>query len=395
MAVDIRLLKQLNHSDPKLRRKAIVALADCRDVAGLKPLETTAESDPDPKLRELAVKAASHLKEQVEKALAYAASPEAQPIRVSEKQMARSREYMNEAMSMMVAKDNAKAIKALAKALQIDPSLKEDNYFQSLAGNLFNTNPDEAIKKLTSGEARGEHIKAQEQGKIKKRKDDHTAKAREIGWASVAFDLAIYAVVAAVIAFFAPLVYSQLISRTVAYQEALTPAKYAEETVKISPELGQSMAKVQAGGIGPFILPALLNGLASGAFMLALGWLIHQLATRVFKGHGTMPYMMSQLVPFYSLMMPVFFIWSCIVMGMISIGAGLIGLLCLPLMALASIVVFFKSAGRIGDSYDFGAAKGCLSLVIGSVALSLVGGILSAALFGAAINSAMLSLGLS
>ncbi len=141
------------------------------------------------------------------------------------------------------------------------------------------------------------------------------------------------------------------------------------------------------------IIPAVVDGLVSAVFMLVLAFLIHQLAVRVFKGHGTMPYMMSQLVPFYSLMMPVFFIWSCIVMGMISVGAGLIGLLCVPLMALASIVVFFKSAGRIGAAYDFGAAKGCLSLVIGSLALSLVGGLLSALLFGAAISSAMSTLG--
>jgi hypothetical protein len=396
MAVDARLLKQISHNDPKQRRKAIVALADSRDLDGLNSLEKVAQNDPDPKLRDLATRAAKHLKAQVEKAVALAANPTAEaPIRVSEKQMARGRAYLDEAMSLVVAKDNGKATKALAKALEADPSLKEDSYFQSLASNLFNASVEESIRRLTSSEARTDHIKREEAGKVQKRKDTHSAKAREIGWASVAFDVIIYAVVAAAIAFFAPLVYSQLISRAAIYQAELSPEKYESETVKISRQMERAMLEFQEGGVGQLVVPALLNGVVSGGFMLVLGGLIHLLATRIFKGNGTMPFMMSQLVPFYSLMMPVFFIWSCIVMGMISIGAGLIGLLCVPLMALASIVVFFKSAGRIGEAYDFGAAKGCLSLVIGGFALTLVGGILSSVLLGTAISSALSSMGLS
>ena len=157
MAVDSKLLKQLKHKDPKERRRAIVALADCRDLAGVKPLEEAAKSDDEPKLREIAARAAKHLKEQMDKpVMPVEKSDEAykgeQVVQVSEKQKARAREYLDEAMSMVVAKDNAKATKALAKALQADPAIKDDQYFLSMASSIFNTSNEEAVRKLISGD---------------------------------------------------------------------------------------------------------------------------------------------------------------------------------------------------------------------------------------------------
>ena len=238
-------------------------------------------------------------------------------------------------MSMVVAKDNAKATKALAKALQTDPGMREDQYFLSLVSSLFNTSNEEAIKKLMSGDERGQFIKAQQQGKVQKRKDDHATKAREIGWSSAIFDLTIYAVVVGIITLLAPIVVTQLVVRTNEYQLSLPAVKYQEETVKYSRDVVRAAEDIQEQGIGPLIIPAVFNGLGSVVSMVVLCFLIHLFASKILGGNGTMPFMMSQLVPFYSLMTPVFFIWSCIVLGMISIGAGLIGLLCVPLMTLA------------------------------------------------------------
>jgi hypothetical protein len=402
MAVDSRLLKQIQHQDPQQRRKAIVALADCRDLAGLKPLEKAAESDPEPKLRALAARAAKHLQEHLEQSAARASKPteetayKGEPeIRVSEKQMARGRGFMDEAMSMVVAKDNGKAAKALAKALKADPSLKSDTYFLSLAGNVFNTSGEEAIQKITSGQERGEFIKAQQQGKIQKRKDEHVAKTREIGWSSVAFDLIIYAAVIGIITFFAPMVYMQLVSRTAEYQAGLPIEKFEQEPVKISREFERAAIDFQEVEATALLIPAVINGVVSAGGMLVLGFVIHLLATKVMRGKGTLPFMLCQLVPFYSMMSPVFFIWSCIIMGMISIGAGLFGLMCVPIMSLAGLVVFFKAAGKIGTAYDFGAAKGCMSLVIASILLGVVSSLASMLLFNTAINSTLATLGMS
>jgi hypothetical protein len=400
MAVDAKLLKQIKNKDAKERRKAIVALADCRDAVGVTALEDAAQNDSEPKLRELAARAAQHLQEQVSKAAARAASPESiydgqTEIHVPEKQMARGREYVDQAMSMMVAKDNAKAIKALAKALQTDPNLKTDQYFLSLASGLFNSSNEEAIRRLVSGEERGNFIKAQEQGKVQKRKTDHKSKAQEIGWSSVIFDLTIYAVVVGIITFLAPIVFAQLMGRAIDYQKALTPEKYQEETVKISSrQLEKALKDFQTQSVAPLVIGGVANGAVSALSMVGLCFLIHLFASKLLRGNGTMPFMMSQIVPFYSLMTPVFFIWSCLLIGMISIGAGMFGVLCAPIMVLAGLVVLFKSAGRIGSAYDFGSAKGCMSLAVGIVALAVVSSVVSSLIFGAALNNAMTSFGL-
>jgi hypothetical protein len=401
MAVDAKLLKQIKHKDATERRKAILALADCRDAGGVKVLEDAAQNDPEPKLREKAARAAQHLQEQVAKAAAHAANPEPvyqgrkeKEIRVSEKQMKRGREYVDEAMSMVVAKDNAKAIKALAKALQTDPSLKNDQYFLSLASNMFDTSNEEAVRRLVSGDERGTYIKAQEQGKVLKRKTEHKSKAQEIGWASAVFDLTIYAVVVGIITFLAPIVFAQLMGRAIDYQNALTPEKYQEETIKLSRQFENVVEDFENQSTLPLVIGGVANGVGSAVSMVVLCFLIHLFASKILGGNGTMPFMMSQLVPFYSLMTPVFFIWSCLLMGMVSIGAGLFGVLCAPIMALASFVVLFKSAGRIGSAYDFGAAKGCMSLAVGILAVALVSGIVSSLIFGTALNNAMVSFGL-
>ena len=400
MAVDTKLLKQLKNKDAKERRKAIVALADCRDSVGVTALEDVAQNDSEPKLRELAARAAQHLQEQVSKASDRAANPESvyegqREIRVPEKQMARGREYVDQAMSMMVAKDNAKAIKALAKALQTDPSLKNDQYFLSLASGLFNSSNEEAIRRLVSGEERGNFIKAQEQGKVLKRQTDHKSKAQEIGWSSAIFDLTIYAVVVGIITFVAPIVFAQLMGRAIDYQKALTPDKYQAETIKISSQqLEKALKDFQTQSVAPLVIGGVANGVVSALSMVGLCFLIHLFASKLLRGNGTMPFMMSQLVPFYSLMTPVFFIWSCLLVGLISIGAGMFGVLCAPIMVLAGLVVLFKSAGRIGSAYDFGSAKGCMSLTVGIVALAVVSSVVSSLIFGTALNNAMATFGL-
>jgi hypothetical protein len=246
-----------------------------------------------------------------------------------------------------------------------------------------------------SGSERGQYIKTQKQNKVQKRKDDHKSKAREIGWASGVFDLTIYAVVIGVITFLAPIVVAQLIERTVTYQQSLSPEKYAEETIKLSDEFEDMAAALQSQSPGTLVIIAIINGVGSAVSILVLCFLIHLLATKLMGGNGTLPFMMSQLVPYYSMLAPVFFVWWCILMGMVSIGAGLFAVLCSPFLGLGSFTILFKSAGRIGKAYDFGLVKGCLSLLAASFALSILGAVISTVILGTAINNVMTTMGLA
>lgn len=397
MAVDTKVIRLLDHKDPQQRRKAIITLADSRDLTALAPLENVARKDPDPKLRDLAGRAAAHLKNQAEKAAALAAQKEeaaAPVVQVSEKQMARGRSFVDEAMSLVINKDLGKASKSLAKALQIDPSLKNDQYFLSLVGQVFDTTPEEGLQRLRDGATRGEFIKDQKNQKIKTRKDNHRAQTVDYGWTSTIFDLAVYAVVIGIITFLSPLVMTRIIAQTVTYQESLEREKLEQEVIVVSDEMTDMVASVDSAGMSSFLVVGLIVGVGSAISMLILGFITHMIATKLFGGVGTMHFMMSQLVPFYSMTMPIFFIWFIIVMLMVSVGAGMFGMLCMPIMGLANMVVFFKATDRVGKAYDFGSLKGCLSMTLASTLLYAVGTLITYLFFNAALSSALNSMGM-
>lgn len=378
MALDKRLLKQLKDKDPKVRRKAIVALADSRDLAALEPLEQAARDDPEQKLRDLAVRAQNHLKEQMARKQQAADAPEASADgyapapKISEREVARARSYMDEALSYYIAKDLSKATASLSKALRANPGLKNESYFLSLAGDVLNADPDEAIKILLDSSRRGEFVNISRKSQKQKKKDEHYGKTDELSWAAVFFDLGIFAVVTAVITFLTPLVFVQMINQTVAYEMGLSPEQMEQASLLLPPEIVSFNQAVSTFGVPIFLIVALVSAVATAISMLIQGGAIHLVATKLLGGVGTMRFMMCQILPFYSMTSLVLFVWWCIAMGMLAIGAGIIGALCMAPMSLAGLYILFKVAGKIGAAYDFGSAKGCLSLVLASLLLSLI-----------------------
>jgi hypothetical protein len=370
MAVDTKLIKQLKHNDPQQRRKAIIALADSRDLAALKPLSDIAQNDPDEKLRALAERAQNHLQEQASRAESRATNPP--PAQASERDTKRAKGYMDEAMSHYINKDNAKATKALTKALQVNPTLKTDSYFQSLVGNITGKHGEEGISLLVNAQSRVEFIQTSERGKAQKRKDDHRAKAVEIGWASAIFDLGVYGMVMLVMSFLTPFVVIQLLTSALAYQTGLSVEDLQAETIQFSPEFNELIGSAQGIGIVTFLILALITAAASVFTIIVLCGVIHLVARYLLRGNGTLPFMISKLVPWYSFTTPIFFIWGFIALGMLSIGAGIFGVICSAFIPLASLFVMFKGAARIGEAYDFGAAKGCLSQGIALVLLGVL-----------------------
>ena len=377
MPVDARTLRLLKSNDPKQRRQAIVALAESRDPNALEHLAAVARADADPKLRDLAVRAQKHLNESLERAaLASAGGGNSAPqaaSKVSDKDAARARSFVDEAMSMFIANQPAKAAASMLKALRANPNLKHDSYFRSMVGTIFDTTPDEGLAMLMDQERRGQFISTQKQEQAQRKKSEHLSQSRVIGWSAAWFDLAIYGVVAAVITFLTPLVFRQIISQTIAYQTGLTLEQLQQETFAISPDMAQLNLALDNLAIGLFLIAALLNGVFSVVGMLIQGGVIHLAATRLLRGAGTLPFLLTQIVPFYSMMTGAIFVLWCIFMASIAAGAGTIGGICIgPIMILLSLFILFKTAGKIGAAYDFGAAKGCLSLLAAAFLLTVI-----------------------
>ncbi|MBI5670977.1 MAG: HEAT repeat domain-containing protein [Chloroflexi bacterium] len=375
MAVDKKLLNQLKDKDPKIRRKAIIALADCRDAAALKPLADIARSDPDARLRTLADRAQQHLNSQLNPDDTDNQTPRAAPpprLNVSDRDIARGKAAMEEALSYNIAGDTAKATKSLIKAVSANPRLKEDSYFLSLAGNILSVPQDEALHVLYDSGKVSDYISSSNKARVQKKRDDHYSKTDELPWSAVWFDLGIFTAVTAVITFLLPLVFVQMIGRTIEYQLSLTSEELTQESLVISEELAEFYDAMNTVGLPIFLVVALATAASTAVSMLLQGGAIHLIATKLLHGTGTMRYMLCQILPYYSMTSLVLFVWLCIAMGLIALGAGIIGLLCMAPMALASLVIVFKVAGKIGAAYDFGAGKGCLAFVGSALLLGLI-----------------------
>lgn len=387
MPIDKALLKQLKHPDARERQKAIAALANTRDADAIPPLEEISRMDDDAKVRQLAIKALDYLSQRVEK------KGKDAPVVVSERDVERARGYVDTAMSLVVNNENAKAAKELAKALQANPNLKSDPYFLSLASSVMGGSSEEVVEMLRSGEKRGEFIKKSEKVKTEKRKSEHLSKAREITTPALAFDLTIYGVVLAVLTFLSPLIISQLMGRLVA--NAATMEDMDTATQAALAQLGDPTLSFQQLGIGVILVTSIVGAIASVITLLIQGGLIHVVATRLLGGKGTFTYMMCQITPFYTMVTVVFFIWAIIAMALASTGAVLIGGICMLPMILASLFVFFKAAGKIGESYDFGVGSGCLSILIASIILVVVSNLLTWLIARSAIEAMLQTMSFS
>jgi hypothetical protein len=369
MPIDKALLKQLKHPDARERQKAVAALANTRDADAIAPLEEISRIDDDAKVRQLAIKALDYLGQRVQKP-----GKEA-PAVVTERDIERARGHVDTAMSLVVNNENAKAAKELAKALQANPNLKTDPYFLSLAGSVLGVGSEEAVEMLRSGEKRGDFIKKSEKVKTEKRKSEHLSKAREITTPALAFDLTIYGVVLAVLTFLTPLIFSQLGGRMVANAASMEDIDVSSQAAFA--QVGDLTLTFQQLGIGMLLVIAVVSAIASVITLAIQGGLIHLVATRLLGGKGTFTYMMCQITPFYTTVTVVFFIWAIIAMTLASTGAVLIGGICMLPMILASLFVLFKTAGKIGESYDFGVGSGCLSILIASIILAVVSNLLT------------------
>lgn len=172
-----QIMEKLGSPNVAQRRQAVVALANSGDPDTVDILNRVASSDEDDGVRELAQKAADHVRKMqwqraqasvpaapaigpttIEKVAPEINTNTARPvidpnINVSfeKKKMARSR--LDSAFRWRVDGFPAKAIVDLKRAIQLDPSLAKDGSAQALSADLMSAGTEESIELLMGYEA--------------------------------------------------------------------------------------------------------------------------------------------------------------------------------------------------------------------------------------------------
>ena len=163
--MDREILSQLGYPDPNIRRNTVMKIAEYDDPRVLTIMERIYKNDPDPEIRELALQTGRELhkkSQQRQSSLPQPVSttpdqlttpqqndPQKQP---SQGQKATAQWNVDRALSLHLKGKKAEAIKALGKALQIQPDLAHNPMVINLAKEITGFKAHEAIQSLQQKE---------------------------------------------------------------------------------------------------------------------------------------------------------------------------------------------------------------------------------------------------
>jgi hypothetical protein len=343
-------IRQLQDTNTGVRRDAVMMLGRIADPDALDALAEVVRRDPDPTVRELARKAGQHIKAK-NMTMKFKDQP------ASPAQRERALAFLNEALDWETRGSKARALDALGKAFESDPNLRHDTMAANLASKLTDMSADAAVLLVADPIRRGAMIEMQGGG------SGGASDAADVGAGRALFDLLIYGLANGALAF---------IGVTFLFQAIITAlGTVMPGTSGLTPaDLEQFTGSAAAGSAAIGVFYGVVYAIFSIIALLILDVAIHLSATTVMGGDGTLAGLIHKTTLFYTVMIPV-----SIVVGMLPL-LGLLepryaGLLTFVNYAVG-ILTLVWSGKLIGDAYDFGTGKGCVSMLLGTISLGLI-----------------------
>ncbi len=307
MASKLQQAAQLirNSSDPEQRRKAIRYLAKSGEPDAMKALAWASKNDPDSELRELARKGGAHLKRELQTAESSGVDEMftfddddsgnddnsiyeqayADDTGYSDTDYTRTgpleydaRSQINTAMDLFIDGEHADALRALAKALDIDPRTQQDNAAQNIASEITGMHGEDALRALASPTKRTGLI-ANAVGSDKQATSDETT------WGTTWMDIGIYALIYTVgNVIFSVLGLNRFLPLLREVQTLPEYQQYLEETGEID-TIGFILQSVgDSSGIGAVLLNSLPNAIGAVIGLIIGGFIYHFVIVTVFDG---------------------------------------------------------------------------------------------------------------
>jgi len=427
------LILQLGDSDPARRRQAIIALGKTKNMAALRPLARVFRSDSDLELRELARKAGVYIRQQnellnvpspeesdmyatlrgLERSASYtqrrlrqleeekqaqveAAPPVVDPAasrrpirgreyRVPDDAKERAKKYVDSALTDNARGNDAAAMKSLTQAISLNPNLVNDAYFNSVASAVTQLDGDAALD-LIIDKGQRKQFEAAAKGATKQAKiDKHMEVADKTSWTDVIWEGVIYTLIT---------MFGPVLGTLVTMQLSLNFfSTLSAETLEALPStvtgIQDSVLLLSGATLIPVGFISAIIGV--GGLLLQLV-LVHFLATMLFGGHGTIRHLLTTLLSFYNKWFPRLFLLSYISTGVFFVSAGSPITACVVIILVGmALYVLGNTSSKIGEAYDFGGARGCISLNLSNFIIiglfSLVMFLLFQAVGGAALET--------
>jgi len=417
------LLRQLQDPNPETRRRAILALGKSKSPDALKPLAAVVVGDPEPELRELARKAGQYIRQQTQQQTRPHASPftvspdeaeydpepeyfQVQPIvpeqeapqedqidnllaldetntkvtfteptqnnlvmrgrqyDVSRADRERAKQYLDAAMSYALAGDNAKALKSLTSALSLNPNLLNDPYFNNVATTVTGLDGDAAAQVIIDRNERQRFTETAQRAQKSKREAEHLNTAKQATWTDVWFEVVIYSLIVIIGPVLAALV-------TVESARNLL-GSFTEVSADLPEQLQNAQVISQAFSLSSLLPIGIVSGISGVISLLFQTVLIH-FSAGMMGGTGTWRHLIRLLLGFYNKWLPILFFILYITIAVAFASALSPIILCFVIVLFGlSLYISVKTASKIGEAYDFGTGKGCLSLLISLLIIGII-----------------------
>lgn len=363
--------QQLKSSNPKQRYQAIKTIARAKDESMLSLLSRIAHDDPDEQVREVAAKAERYIKNDGSSPAAQAAEPEADSSHSKTKERAAG--YVSDALTFQSNGQRDKALKALSKAVEIHPRIINDHFFVSVLDSTTGSHGEESLAMLQRTEIKKVRV-SEQQLEREKRAKSHSDKTSRITWVTSVIDLMIYTCILVAGTMLAILVLGQ------SADGVITGYNAAVDNYSVATNAGDKNAKLpdpvdpviwaQAEALRSIGLPTAavaggIVGIASVVGILVQLGITHVVARFVFKGQGTLPYLIYKVVSTYNAHLTIMF--AIAIVGIIvtfSTGSPIVLTIAGGLISLISLKLSFQTLKKVAEAYNFGFLQGCLSVTI-------------------------------
>jgi hypothetical protein len=370
----VKLKDALTSSNAKERFAAVKKIARDKDVTYLKTLSKMAAHDPDEQVREVAAKAVAHIKS-AGRAVGEAQKP--REVVVSARDEARAKNFLDAGIGYQINGERDRALKELAKALKANPKLERDQFFRSVLEEITGLHADEAMGLVRSPDQLKAVEESERQYKQDKRKQAHQDEVSRSRWASVLMDLAIYAFLSIVLTILGlGLTGQSAQSFLIRHAETMQRFESGEldELPEFDPLFVEYAGQLTFLTIPTSVVAGLITGAASVVSLLVNLFFTHLAARFIFGGQATLPHLIYTVVSFYNTRLPILYgLMFVTIVLMFAVGGGIIPFIGGGAISLYSLLLFFKTIGRIGQAYDFGTGKGCLSFLAGSIIVGIIG----------------------
>ena len=283
---------------------------------------------------------------------------------VPKEDMTRAKQYLDAALSLNINGDNAKAMRNLTEALSLNPNLINDQYFNNVAGSVTGLDGDAAAQMIIDRKQRKQFTQAAARVQKDRRVEEHMSEAKTATWTDVWFEVVVYTLIVIIGPILVALVTGEMAKNLI--------GSFATTQGKLPEQLQTSQAAFTGLSGGALIPSGIVFGISGVVSLLFQTGIIH-FSAKLLGGTGTWRHLVRVLLGFYNKWLPRYFLLLIISIAVAFISLFSPILLCFVIILVGmTLYLSLQTAGKIGEAYDFGMAKGCVTVLISLLVIGLI-----------------------